>query len=242
MTSDLERETVRARQPRAAQILAAATELLLRHGYGRITMEDVARQAGVGTGTLYLHWKTKEALFETVLLRELVALWGELARRLDEDLANALLHRFLGHLLRLVKQRPLAQALFTRDSSLLGKLAQRSVVLQAQPLASGVQFIATLRDLGLIRGDIALDVQAYCFSATWAGFSLVDPLLAGDDRVGLDAQVEALSHVIRATFEPASPPGDEALRTHVVPALRAFLSQAQAAFEQHIQARSLPAR
>jgi AcrR family transcriptional regulator len=242
MTSELERETVGARQTRAAQILGAASELLLRHGYGRITMEDVARQAGVGTGTLYLHWKTKEALFETVLLRELVEIWGELARRLDEDPANALLHRFLGHLLRLVKQRPLAQALFTRDTTLLGKLAQRSVVLQAQPLASGAQFIAALRDLGLMRGDIAPDVQAYCFSATWAGFSLVDPLLTGDDRASLDAQVEALSHVVRATFEPDMLPSDEALRRHIVPALRAFLGQAQAAFEQHIQTRSLPPR
>jgi AcrR family transcriptional regulator len=242
MTSELERETAGARQTRAAQILAAAAELLLRHGYGRITMEDVARQAGVGTGTLYLHWKTKETLFETVLLHELVALWGELARWLDEDPANALLHRFLGHLLRLVKQRPLAQALFTRDSSLLGKLAQRSVVLQAQPLASAGQLIAALRELGLMRDDIAPDVQAYCFSATWAGFSLIDPLLAGDDRVDLDTQVAALSHVVRASFEPASPPGDEVLRAHVAPALQAFLSQAQAAFEQHIQARSLPAR
>jgi AcrR family transcriptional regulator len=240
MTSALEHEMTGARQTRAAQILAAATELLLRHGYGRITMEDVARQAGVGTGTLYLHWKTKEALFETVLLRELVALWDALARRLDEDPANALLHRFLGHLLRLVKQRPLAQALFTRDSSLLGKLAQRSVVLHAQPLASGGQFIATLRELGLLRGDIAPDVQAYCFSALWAGFSLVDPLLVGDDRVGLDAQVAALTHVVRSTFEPATLPGDAALRTHIAPALRAFLRQAQAVFAQHIQTRALP--
>lgn len=242
MTSELEREAAGGRQARATQILAAATELLLRHGYGRITMEDVARQAGVGTGTLYLHWKTKEALFETVLLCELVALWGELAERLDEDPANALLHRFLGHLLRLVKQRPLAQALFTRDVSLLGKLAQRSVVLQVQPLASGDQFIAILRDLGLMREDIAPDAQAYCFSAIWAGFSLVDPLLTDDDRVDLSVQVEALTHVIRFAFEPATPPDTEALRTHVAPALRAFLSQAQAAFEQHIQTRSLLAR
>jgi AcrR family transcriptional regulator len=235
-------EPLAARQARVEQILAAATELLLRHGYQRITMEDVARQAGVGTGTLYLHWKTKEALFETVLLRELAALWGELARRLDDDPANALLHRFLGHLLRLVKQRPLAQALFTRDTTLLGKLAQRSVILHTQPLTSGAGFIATLRELGLMRGDTALEVQAYSFSALWAGFSLVDPLLTGDDRVALDTQVEALSHIVRATFEPDTPPNDAALRTHVVPALQVFLDQARHTVEHHIQSRSLPLR
>jgi AcrR family transcriptional regulator len=237
-----EREPPAARQARAEQILAAAGALLLRHGYGRITMEDVARQAGVGTGTLYLHWKAKEALFETVLLRELVALWGALARQLDADPTDALLHRLLGHLLRAIKERPLAQALFTRDTALLGKLAQRSVVLQAQPLAGGAQFIATLRELGLMRSDVTLDVQAYAFSALWAGFALVDPLLADDGRAGLDAQVEALSLVLRRSFEPDRPPDEHTLRTRVAPALRAILDQARAACEQHILARTLPAR
>jgi AcrR family transcriptional regulator len=235
-------ESLVSRQARAEQILSAAASLLLRHGYQRITMEDVARQAAVGTGTLYLHWKTKEALFETVLLRELAAIWGELVRRLDDDPANALLHRFLGHLLRLVKERPLAQALFTRDTALLGKLAHRSVVLRTQPLASGASFIATLCELGLMRSDIALEVQAYSFSAIWAGFSLVDPLLTGDDRVTLDTQVDALVHIVRSTFEPDAPPNDAALRAHVVPALQAFLDQARRTVEQHIQARSLPLR
>src|SRR5687767_15749874 len=96
-------ESLAARHARAEQILATAGALLLRHGYGRITMEDVARQAGVGTGTLYLHWKTKEALFETVLLRELVVIWAELGQQLEADPNDSLLHRFLGHLLRAVK-------------------------------------------------------------------------------------------------------------------------------------------
>jgi AcrR family transcriptional regulator len=235
-------EPFAARQARGEQILIAAGELLIRHGYQRITMEDVARHAGVGTGTLYLHWKTKEMLFETVLLRELITIWSELAQRLDTNPADALLHRFLGYLLRAVKERPLAQALFTRDSTLLGKLAQRSVVLEAQPLANGVQLISTLRELGLVRSDVALDVQAYAFSAIWAGFSLVDPLLTGDDRVSLDTQIQALTHIIRCTFEPDSLPDDAALRTRVVPALREFLDRARAAFEQHIQARMLPVR
>jgi AcrR family transcriptional regulator len=242
MTNELEREPAAARQARAAQILTAAADLLLRYGYGRITMEDVARQAGVGTGTLYLHWKTKEALFETVLLRELVAIWRELVERLDADPADALLHRLLSRLLRAVKERPLAQALFTRDSTLLGKLAQRSVVLQTQPLTSSSELIRVLRELGLVRSDIALAVQAHAFSAIWAGFSLADPLLANDDRVTLDTQVAALAHVVRHTFEPESPPDDDALRSLVVPTLRAFLDRAQAGYEQHIQARMLPAR
>lgn len=227
------------RQERAAQIITAAGVLLRRHGYQRLTMEDVAREAGVGTGTLYLHWKSKEALFETVLLRELVAIWAELAHRLDANPTDVLLHRLLGHLLRAVKERPLAQALFTRDTSLLGKLAQRSTVLSAQPLASGARLIPLLRELGLMRSDTPLAVQGYAFSAIWTGFCLVDPLLAADNRAPLDTQVAALSAVIRATFEPEQPPDATTLREHIAPAIQGFLREAQAAVEQQIQARML---
>lgn len=229
-------------QTRGEQILAAAERLLLRHGYGRLTMEDVAREAGIGTGTIYLHWKSKEALFETVLLRELAALWGELARRLEADPSNALLHRLLGHLLRAVKGRPLARALFSRDAGLLGKLAQRSAVLRAQPVARAAGLIAILRELGLVRSDLALEAQAYAFSAIWAGFTLVDPLLNDEDHVALEAQVAALAHTVRRTFEPDRPPDAPALRARVAPALIAFLGEARSAFERQIEARMLTAR
>lgn len=236
---ELVREQGASRQERAAQIVAAAGALLLRHGYQRITMEDVAREAGVGTGTLYLHWKSKEALFETVLMRELVALWMELADRLDADPGDVLLHRLLGHLLRAVKQRPLAQALFTRDTGLLGKLVQRSPILRAQPLTSGATLIGLLRELGLMCSDTAPEVQAYAFSAIWTGFSLVDPLLSADDQAPLDIQVAALSATVRATFEPAQPPDAATLRDQIAPAVRDFLRQAQTTVEQQIQARML---
>jgi AcrR family transcriptional regulator len=63
---------------RGERILDAAGELLLRYGYGRITMDDIARQAGTGKGTIYLHWMTKDELFAALLRREIVAMWQAL--------------------------------------------------------------------------------------------------------------------------------------------------------------------
>lgn len=45
---------------RADRILDAAASLLIRYRYRKVTDEDVARQAGIGKGTVYLHWRTKE--------------------------------------------------------------------------------------------------------------------------------------------------------------------------------------
>jgi AcrR family transcriptional regulator len=43
-------------------ILGATTELTERDGYGRVTMESIARRAGVSKQTLYRWWPTKAAI------------------------------------------------------------------------------------------------------------------------------------------------------------------------------------
>src|SRR3954452_6554197 len=42
--------------------LAAAAEILRRHGYAQLTMERVAAESGVAKTTLYRRWPTKAAL------------------------------------------------------------------------------------------------------------------------------------------------------------------------------------
>jgi AcrR family transcriptional regulator len=58
--------------------LDAAASLLVRWGYRRTSIDDVAREAGVGKGTIYLHWKNKHDLFRAALWRA--------NRRASEDL------------------------------------------------------------------------------------------------------------------------------------------------------------
>ena len=43
-------------------ILGATTELIERDGYGRVTMESIARRAGVSKQTVYRWWPTKSAI------------------------------------------------------------------------------------------------------------------------------------------------------------------------------------
>jgi AcrR family transcriptional regulator len=54
-------------------LLAAAREAFTQHGAGA-SLEDIARRAGVGVGTLYRNFPTREALIEAVYVDEIVAL------------------------------------------------------------------------------------------------------------------------------------------------------------------------
>jgi AcrR family transcriptional regulator len=54
MVSAITREEVRE------AILDATDQLLARYGYRKMTMDDIAREVGIGKGTIYLHFASKE--------------------------------------------------------------------------------------------------------------------------------------------------------------------------------------
>ena len=72
----------RADAARNRERVLEAAKAVFSTGGPRASLETVAREAGVGIGTLYRHFPTREALFEAVYRREveqLVELAGQLA-------------------------------------------------------------------------------------------------------------------------------------------------------------------
>jgi AcrR family transcriptional regulator len=80
----------RQRKPRADAIrnrerVLEAAKAVFSQGGTEAGLEAVARQAGVGIGTLYRHFPTREALYEAVYRREVEQL-AELARQLAAEM------------------------------------------------------------------------------------------------------------------------------------------------------------
>ncbi|MBV9560421.1 MAG: TetR/AcrR family transcriptional regulator [Bradyrhizobium sp.] len=81
----------RLRKPRADAIrnrerVLEAAKAVFSAGGVEASLEAVARRAGVGIGTLYRHFPTREALFEAVYRREVEQL-SDLAARLQSEAA-----------------------------------------------------------------------------------------------------------------------------------------------------------
>lgn len=76
-----------------SQILRAATDVFSAREFHTVPVEDVATAAGVGKGTLYLYFPTKEQLFYATILEALDVLLVELAAavrdRTGEDALRA---------------------------------------------------------------------------------------------------------------------------------------------------------
>ncbi len=53
--------------PKRQLILDAATALFIAQGYGAVSMDAIARSAGVSKATLYAHFGSKDQLFATII-------------------------------------------------------------------------------------------------------------------------------------------------------------------------------
>ncbi|MEV5798185.1 TetR/AcrR family transcriptional regulator [Streptomyces collinus] len=91
-------------------LLAAARDAFAEHG-AEASLEDIARRAGVGIGTLYRNFPTRRDLFETVYADDVNALCAaalELADREPWEALTAWLDRFAGYM---VTKRAVREAL-----------------------------------------------------------------------------------------------------------------------------------
>jgi AcrR family transcriptional regulator len=66
------------------QILEAVRELFLRRGT-RVPMEEIAKEAGVGVGTLYRHFPDRYALLKGVAIQNMSRALGEIEAALAEE-------------------------------------------------------------------------------------------------------------------------------------------------------------
>jgi AcrR family transcriptional regulator len=63
---------------RRAAILEAALDEFSARGFAAARLEDVAQRAGVAKGTIYLHFKDKESMFEELIRTAIVPLVGRM--------------------------------------------------------------------------------------------------------------------------------------------------------------------
>lgn len=100
----------RRKEARPGEIVAAALEVFVEHGFAATTLADVARRAGVTKGTVYLYFANKEALFKAVVRETIVPViaQGEALARSHTGSARDLLERLVREYWRLVGETALA--------------------------------------------------------------------------------------------------------------------------------------
>ncbi|HSL19140.1 MAG TPA: TetR/AcrR family transcriptional regulator [Methylomirabilota bacterium] len=186
-----------SREVKHQRILRAATKVFASKGYFAARMTDVAKQAEVADGTLYLYFEGKEhlllSIFDDVLGRFIERLEQEMAH-LDDPLDKLRVMVRL-HLETLGRDRDLAHVLQieTRHSRRFMSLFTRGKLGEYLNLVRSI--VEEGQELGVFRGDISPGL------ATNVVFGAVDELVMswiltdqpGDLVRGVDPLLEILT-------------------------------------------------
>jgi AcrR family transcriptional regulator len=154
-----------------------------------VTLESIAREAGVGIGTLYRHFPTREALIEAAYRNELARLCAsaaELVASMPADVAlRTWMDRFIDYL---ATKRGMADALRAVIASGGNPFAQsRESLLDA---------IGTLLKAGAADAILRSDVAPADVMASLSGVSLIAGAPEQRDQAGrlLDLLLDGLRH------------------------------------------------
>lgn len=184
----------RLRDAAADALLKAAEEVMIRKGYDKATMQDIAAAAGCAVGTLYIHFKNKEVLFRAILQRHGARLKRQLMAALEgvTDPLEQLRLFVITHVRWAHDNHGLANLLCTTlplrfydfQESLSRIIPEEQVEFQNIEL----QFIRDAQAAGQIRSD--LPAAAICDLVHGVMLTVLDQFTARPEAYSLTQRIE----------------------------------------------------
>jgi len=143
-------------------ILVEAAKAFARFGFKKASVDEIAKQAGVGKGTVYLAADSKEDLYYQVLHREMRAWIAECSQTLDHRKpADRLLGELLAIAMSHLDQRPLVcELLYGSSEKLLPEWRDRFAELRALGRANLLEILRLGVRQGIFRKDLEIDTVA----------------------------------------------------------------------------------
>ncbi|PPJ03533.1 TetR family transcriptional regulator [Nocardia nova] len=177
---------------RNRQLLLDAALTAFTGEEGTVSLDAIAKSAGVGIGTLYRHFPSREALIEAAYRSELEQLCDQAAHLLADHSPEDALRIWLGRYADFVAtKRGMAEA--------LREVIASGAVTSAQTRERLSAAIRSVLDAGISAGTLRDDVRPEDITAAMAGATL-----AGIDREQIDRLLDLLLDGVRLGGRPTA--------------------------------------
>jgi AcrR family transcriptional regulator len=184
---------VRSDARRNREKLIAVAQEAFAASAGPVALETIARTAGVGIGTLYRHFPTREALVEAVYAAELDAVAASVATLLDQLPPDRALRAWMARYATFTAtKRGMMDTL--RSAVATGRIAPPT----RRRVATAIEtFLARGGETGTLRTDVAADDVAALMLGVF--------LAAGDDP---DQTARLLDLIVDTLARPRTGPAE----------------------------------
>ncbi|UOQ43641.1 TetR/AcrR family transcriptional regulator [Halobacillus salinarum] len=164
---------------RRADILAAARDVFIEHGYEKTTMAHVMEAAKISRGGLYQYFSNKEELYEAILEERLAEVVEETEKLLENEVSSywdLLMQRLFGDCMKPDdRMDPLIPS--TLEFFITGRSEERRREYGRKRYAYGVKLYAGVIQAGQQHGE---------FSKQYDGELLARSIIAFTDGLALD--------------------------------------------------------
>lgn len=192
------------------RILDAAKDLILRYGYDKTTMNDIAQTAGVSKSTIYLRWQKRDDLFQSLLWRESKRYIDQWVDILERDPDTSTFGGLFRTALQALHENPFMMALYSNERELINRLIigmdVTALYSQRMTLIAHLyeQFIAA----GIVRADLDPKTVAFLTNSIQFGLLKMMEILPEEQSVTPDAALDYIVDLIDRFVTPHDPPQD----------------------------------
>ena len=190
---------------RAQRILDAAADLFVHYGYDKTTVSDIARQAGVSKGAIYLHFTSKDNLLEALIVRELQQYALTWVANIEADPQGGSIGGMYKNMLQALSGSPFMAATFKQDGRVLGTYLRQpdNMFRRQQFRGTRQEFIAMMQDAGQVRADLDPRVTAHIMNMLAYGLIAMDDIMDKDDIPATEAIINGIADFMERALQPA---------------------------------------
>jgi len=213
-------------EDREARILNAAERLFLHYGFDKTTVSEIASEAGISKGAIYLHYTSKDELFEALIWRVVWTYSDEMIRRLEEDTEAWSFVMMYRHAMSVIAEQPLMQAIMRGDERVMGSFLRRhGEKFMALKRPFQLELFQKMQELNVIRQDLDVKVIAYLFSTFSTGFVYMPTMDIGMEAPPMDEVMMSFGDMIDRFLTPENGGDQEAGRQLILEMVEAFKQQ-----------------
>ncbi len=184
---------------RLERILDSAATLFIHYGVDKTAVSDIAREAGISKGAIYLHFKSKDELLESLIIRETERYADTWLGLINEDPNGGSIGGMYKNMLYALESNEFMGAILRKDGRILGNYLRKPgnffELKDGQP-NSRFDFVKMMQDAGAIRTDIDAKIIAHIMNMLSYGLIAMSDIMPKEQIPPLNKIVEGIGIIL----------------------------------------------
>jgi TetR/AcrR family acrAB operon transcriptional repressor len=189
---------------REQRILDVAADLIIHYGYDKTTISDIANAARVSKGTIYLHFESKDELFEALLFREMWRYSEAWLAAIEADPRGGSLGGVYKNVLYALNSSRFMAAILKQDPRILGNYLHKpdNIFSSIKSFSMRADFIQAMQEAGAVRQDMDPAVIAHIIEMLGYGLVTISDFKEPAQMPPFDVVFEAIAAMMDKAFTP----------------------------------------